>query len=80
MESWSEEQRERDRRVTAAHAAGDFLALLELYAEASAWLEAQGAVDEACFFGTQAYVLALAEGSDRAPALHARLVAHGREE
>jgi hypothetical protein len=37
-------------------------------------------VDAACFYLTHAYVFALSAGATEAGALHARLLAHGREE
>lgn len=69
-----------DAALLAAHAAGDGAALARLYTQAGDAAEASGAVDAACFFLTQAYVFALAAGDPRADALHARLLAHGREE
>lgn len=77
---WDAGQTERDAQVVAAHASGNLPLLLNLYAEAAAWFEGRGAVDEACFFLTQAYVLALATGSPQRVALHQRLCAYGREE
>ena len=66
--------------ILAAHAAGDEPALARLYAGAADAAEAAGEVDAACFLLTQAYVLALSSGAPEAGALHARLLAHGREE
>lgn len=65
-----------DARLLAAHAAGDTSALVALYAEA-----AQQAQDEdaAAFFLTHAYVYALDVGHPDASALHAQLVAMGRD-
>ena len=64
-------------RLLAAHAASDGRALVELYAEAA---DAAPSLDAACFFLTHAYVFALETAHAEAPALHARLKAHGREE
>jgi hypothetical protein len=69
-----------DAQLLAAHAAGDERALAPLYARAADAAEAAGEVDAACFFLTHAYVFALATGAPEAGALHARLLAHGREE
>lgn len=65
-----------DARLLDAHARGDRQALIRLYAEA-----ADQANDEtACgFYLTHAYVFALEAGAPEAAALHARLVAMGRE-
>lgn len=77
---WSESFRRQHEQILVAHAAKDLLQLIGLYSDAAATLEAGGDIDEACFFATQAYVLALAEGDSRAAALRERLRAHGREE
>jgi hypothetical protein len=69
-----------DAALLAAHAAGDERALVRLYADAARAAELARDVDRACFFLTQAYVFALASGASEAGALHARLLAHGREE
>ncbi len=63
-------------QLLAAHAAGDHLALVALYAQA-----ADGAADvnAACFFLTQAYVFALEQNAPQVAALRARLAAEGRE-
>jgi hypothetical protein len=66
-----------DAALLAAHTAGDEAALMRLYTLAA---EAAGEIDAACFFLTQAYVFALATGAPEAGALHARLLARGREE
>ena len=69
-----------DCALLAAHAAGDERALSCLYARAGDAAEAAGDLDRACFYLTHAYVFALATGAPEADALHARLLAHGREE
>ncbi|MEM8579060.1 MAG: hypothetical protein AAGF60_14520 [Pseudomonadota bacterium] len=65
-----------EQRLAAAHAAGDAIALIEVYTEAA---EAAPDVDTACFFLTHAYVFALEAGDARAELLRTRLAAHGRE-
>lgn len=70
---------ERHRRILAAHAAGDEPALVDLYAGAALVLADSGREDASCFFGTQAYVLALSCGSDRTGELHSWLCQRGRE-
>ena len=69
-----------DAALIAAHEAGDQPRLVALYAEAADGAEAVGDTDAACFYLTQAYVFALASGAPEATALHARLLAAGREE
>ncbi|ASP22131.1 hypothetical protein ANTHELSMS3_03504 [Antarctobacter heliothermus] len=65
-----------DDRLIAAHARGDRAALIALYAQAA---ETVNDLDASCFYLTHAYVFALELGDGRAPALHARLKAEGRE-
>ncbi len=67
---------ELDAKLLAAHAAGDWTALVELYAQA-----AESAKDKtaAGFYLTHAYVFALEVGLPEAAALHAKLRADGRE-
>lgn len=65
-----------DARMIAAHDAGDREALIGLYTEAA---DVANELDACCFFLTHAYVFALEAGAPQAKALHARLVAHGRE-
>lgn len=69
-----------DNRLLAAHAAGDEQELVALYTEAADLFEAEGDVDAACFYLTQAYVFALQTGAADAPALQQRLFEHGREQ
>lgn len=69
-----------DAALIAAHEAGDQARLVALYREAADRAAAVGETDAACFYLTQAYVFALAAGAREAGALHARLLAHGREE
>lgn len=69
-----------DAALIAAHEAGDQPRLVALYSCAADHAEAAGDTDACCFFLTQAYVFALASGAPAAGALHARLMAHGREE
>jgi hypothetical protein len=63
-------------QLLAAHAAGDHLALVTLYAQAA---DGAADVDAACFFLTQAYVFALEQDAPQGAALRARLAAEGRE-
>jgi hypothetical protein len=69
-----------DRALIEAHEAGDQPRLVALYAQAADAMETEGNIDACCFYLTQAYVFALACGARQAGALHARLLAHGREE
>ena len=63
-------------QLLAAHAAGDHLALVALYAQAA---DAADDMEAACFFLTQAYVFALEQNAPQGAALRARLAAEGRE-
>ncbi|MEM6887759.1 MAG: hypothetical protein AAF636_06420 [Pseudomonadota bacterium] len=65
-----------DALLLEAHARGDSLALMNLYAKA-----ADGAKTEEAqaFFLTHAYVFALESGSDLAPSLRQRLIDMKRE-
>ncbi len=65
-----------DARLLAAHAAGDWSALVTLYTEAA---DTAPDPDAAAFYLTHAYVFALELAHPAAPALRARLVAAGRE-
>ncbi len=69
-----------DAALIAAHEVGDHVRLVALYAQAADRAEAAGEADACCFFLTQAYVFALVTGAAEATALHARLLARGREE
>ena len=69
-----------DRALIEAHEAGDKPRLVLLYTQAANEAEAAGDIDACCFYLTQAYVFALACGAPEADSLHARLLAHGREE
>lgn len=62
--------------MLAAHEAEDSQELIRLYTQAA---DIANDVDAACFFLTHAYVFALEAGAAEAPALRARLIAHGRE-
>ncbi len=70
---------ERNRRILEAHAQGDEPALVDLYAGAAQGFEEAGEKDAACFFGVQAYILALSCGSERTGELHGWLCERGRE-
>ena len=63
-----------DAALLAAHAAGDRVALIRLYTDAS---EASDDAQAAAFYLTHAYVFALEAGAAEAPALRARLAAMG---
>lgn len=65
-----------DAVMIRAHATGEHAALVRLYAQAA---DQAADLDAACFYLTHAYVFALEAGAPEAQALHARLVAHGRE-
>ena len=69
-----------DAALIEAHEAGDGPRLVLLYTQAADSAEAKGDIGACCFHLTQAYVFALASGARQAGALHARLLAHGREE
>jgi len=71
---------ELDTALIAAHEADDQPQLVALYTRAADAAEAAGEIDAACFYLTHAYVFALACGAPEAGALHARLLARGREE
>ena len=69
-----------DARILAGHAAGDVEILAALYREAGLIAEADGEIDRACFFYTQAYVFALDAGLvDAAANLKHKLITFGRE-
>ncbi len=68
-----------DRQLIAANLANDHIKLIALYQRAAEICEAKGAVDETCFFLTQAYVFALQEGSPQSRQLKEKLVAYARE-
>lgn len=60
--------------IQTSHHGGNLTALAESYAEGAALYERQGETDAACFFWTQAYVLALDAGVEPlADAMHAKL-------
>jgi len=71
---------ELDAALIDAHEAGDNRRLVKLYTSAANLAESAGEIDACCFHLTQAYVFALACGARQAGSLHARLLAHGREE
>ncbi len=69
-----------DAALIEAHEEGDDARLVSLYTQAADAAEAGGDIGACCFYLTQAYVFALARGARQADSLHARLLAHGREE
>jgi spore coat protein U-like protein len=70
----------REQQIQQAHHSGNMVLLSTLYAQAADQLEADGDIDAACFYLTQAYVFALDAGLDTATTYKKRLVAHGRDE
>lgn len=68
-----------DGAIRNAHDKGDLVALVDLYCEGSGRKAAGGDADASLFLLTQAYVMALDTGDMRAAAIHAQLVAAGRE-
>ena len=65
--------------IKKAHDAGRFDNLAAHYARGAALYEGQGETDAACFFWTQAYILALDAGVEPlADAMLAKLNAFGR--
>lgn len=68
-----------DAAIRDAHSAGRLDVLATSYARGGALYERQGETDAACFFWTQAYVLALDAGvAPLADAMHEKLAAFGR--
>jgi len=65
-----------EAELLQAHRVGDKHALVELYTLAA---DQAAHVDAACFYLTHAYIFALDADDPRKTALHARLVAEGRE-
>ena len=68
---------ELDAALIAAHEAGDAARIADLFADAG---DRADALEEACFFWTQAYIWALDAGSPLAERMRSELVAHGREQ
>lgn len=64
--------------VIDASERGETAVLIAAYVEAADIVESQGRIDEACFYLTQAYVLALDTNDESEDALDARLISHGR--
>lgn len=68
-----------DAAIKDAHDRGQIDVLATSYARGGALYERQGETDAACFFWTQAYVLALDAGvGPLADAMHGKLTACGR--
>lgn len=65
-------------RLLDAHRRDDTATLCAIYTEAADIVERDGRIDEACFYLTQGFVLALERGAPEKDELHRRLVAHGR--
>lgn len=65
--------------IQTDHRCGNKAGLADSYAEGAALYERQGEIDAACYFWTQAYVMALDAGVDElASAMHGKLSAHRR--
>ncbi len=65
--------------IQADFQADNLAGLARSYAKGASLYEQQGEVEAACFFWTQAYVLALDAGADQlAEAMHGKLDAFGR--
>jgi len=68
-----------DEAIRRAHTAGELDRLAAGYAESAALYERQGEVDAACFYWTQAYVMALDAGIESlADGVKKKLEAFGR--
>jgi hypothetical protein len=67
-----------DGGILTAHRTGDLPRLTSLYGEAGDSAALGGDIDRACFFWTQAYVIALQAGDESASSLCRRLAEHGR--
>ncbi len=68
-----------DASIIAAHDKGDGARIAELYGQAAEQAEADGHIDEACFFWVNAYVFALEAGLEDAELIRSHLVRYGRE-
>ena len=67
--------------IQADFDANNLVDLAKNYAKGAALYERQGEIDAACFFWTQAYVLALDGGADKlAASMYQKLDANGRME
>ena len=66
-----------DQRLLAAHDADDHMALVSLYTQAA---DAATELEAICFYLTHAYIFALEQNHPDAPALHALLKVHDREQ
>lgn len=67
-----------ERSVLAAAASGEQPTLMQLYRRASEHYLACGDIDQACFFATNAWVIALSIGDEAEHELHLFLAQHGR--
>lgn len=77
--SWDKAAWERlEQNLLDAHRRNDIPVLIGGYTQAAEMLDEGGNTDAACFYFTQAYVLAVEVGSPEAGALDRRLIAHGR--
>lgn len=70
---------ELEALIQTNHRAGNIVGLAENYAEGASLYEREGEVDAACFYWTQAYVLALEAGMvELTSAMYTHLRAHDR--
>ncbi|MEO7468688.1 MAG: hypothetical protein ABIV36_16860 [Sphingobium limneticum] len=69
--------RQLEEQLMVAHERGDTETLIAIYVQAADIVEAQGRGEAACFYLTQAYVLALETGAEEAALLDRRLIGLG---
>ncbi len=69
-----------EQQLQQAHEVGDTAVLSELYGNAANQHEANGDIDSACFYLTQAYIFALDAGLPSAAEYNERLTRYGRDE
>ena len=73
-------EQSNEQRLQQAHEAGDTALLSALYGKNAETHEANGDIDAACFYLTQAYIFALDAGLPTAAEYNKRLTAYGRDE
>ncbi|MGH1480218.1 MAG: hypothetical protein ACRBM6_16095 [Geminicoccales bacterium] len=65
--------------IRDGHRTDDQAGLADAYAQGAALYERQGEINAACFFWTQAYIIALDAGADQlAGTMSSKLETHGR--
>jgi hypothetical protein len=69
-----------DEKLCAAHYAGAFYELVDLYRSAAKQAFEQHEIDRACFYLTHSYIFALETRHPDCREIHSILVKHGREE